>query len=174
MIWTEECEKAFQELKRYLRSPPILSKPIPGEYLYLYLAISDSVISSVLIREESKVQKPVYYVSHTFLNVETRYLAIKKMALVLVLSARKLRPYFKAHTIVVLKYQTLRQLMQQPEVSGRLVQWAVELGEHDIRYRPKTIIKGQTIVEYQKVYIYQGENRYFTLLVSLTSPLLCI
>ena len=50
------------------------------------------------------------------LDVETRYLTINKMALALVVSAKKLRPYFQAYTIVDLTNQTLRQIMQQPEV----------------------------------------------------------
>ena len=50
MVCTEEFEKAFQELKRYPRNPSILSKPILSKNLYLYLVISDSAVSLVLIR----------------------------------------------------------------------------------------------------------------------------
>lgn len=50
--WTEECQKNFDELKQYLSSPPLLSKPKEGEVLYLYLAASQYAVSSVLIREE--------------------------------------------------------------------------------------------------------------------------
>lgn len=78
MVWTEECKKAFQELKRYTKSPPILSKPTLGEDFYLYLDVSDSTVSSVLIKEKDKVQKPIYYVSHALLDTETRYPYIEK------------------------------------------------------------------------------------------------
>ena len=37
--WTDECQKAFEELKKYISSPPLLSLSKPGEELYLYLAI---------------------------------------------------------------------------------------------------------------------------------------
>ncbi|CAL9000514.1 unnamed protein product [Prunus brigantina] len=47
--WDEECEVAFQNLKTYLTSPPLLSKPIPGEDLFVYLAVSNSALSSALI-----------------------------------------------------------------------------------------------------------------------------
>ena len=107
MVCIEECEKAFKKLKRYMGSPPI-SKLILGKDLYVYLAVLDSAISSVLIREDNKIQKPVYYVSHALLDAETRYLAIEKMVLALAVSARKLRPYFQAHTIVMLTNQPLR------------------------------------------------------------------
>ena len=49
---SEECEKAFQELKKYLASPPLLSTPVPKEELLLYLAVSQSAVSSALVRKE--------------------------------------------------------------------------------------------------------------------------
>ncbi|XP_050264200.1 uncharacterized protein LOC126708447 [Quercus robur] len=52
--WTDECEAAFQELKRYLSSPPLLSPSKGGENLYLYLAVSASAVSAALIREEDE------------------------------------------------------------------------------------------------------------------------
>ena len=38
--WTEECKSALHELKAYLTTPPLLSKPLLGEVLLLYLAVS--------------------------------------------------------------------------------------------------------------------------------------
>ena len=46
--------------------------PKNGETLYLYLAVSDRAVSAVLIREEDRVQWPVYYVSKALLDAETR------------------------------------------------------------------------------------------------------
>ena len=64
--WTDECEAAFQELKRYLSNPPLLSPSKGRENLYLYLVVSITVVSPALIREEAKKQLPVYYVSQAF------------------------------------------------------------------------------------------------------------
>ena len=61
--WTAECQQAFEELKAYLFSLPLLSLSQPGEELFLYLVVSPAVVSAALVREEEKVQKPVYYVS---------------------------------------------------------------------------------------------------------------
>lgn len=55
---------AFDQLKSYLSSPLIFLKPKEGELLYLYLAMLEYA-STVLIREEEKVQKLVYYVRKT-------------------------------------------------------------------------------------------------------------
>ena len=52
--WTDKCEAAFQELKRYLSNPPLLSPSKGGENLYLYLAVSITAVSTALIREEAK------------------------------------------------------------------------------------------------------------------------
>jgi hypothetical protein len=52
--WTEEVEQAFQEMKQYLTSLPVLVAPEPGEMLFLYLAAMSEVISMVLVVERSK------------------------------------------------------------------------------------------------------------------------
>ena len=64
--WTDECEAAFQELKRYLSNPPLLSPTKEGESLQLYLAVSTTAVSAALIREEGKKQLPVYYINQAF------------------------------------------------------------------------------------------------------------
>ncbi|KAK3025694.1 hypothetical protein RJ639_041699 [Escallonia herrerae] len=146
--WTEECQKSFEELKRYLSSPSLLTKPVTGEDLFLYLSISEVAVSTVLIREEEGKQRHVYYISKVLQDVETRYPRIDKVALALVTSARKLRPYFQSHTIVVLTDQPLGKVLQNPDASGRLVNWSVELGEFDIKYQPRTAIKAQALSDF--------------------------
>ena len=47
--WTDEFEAAFQALKAYLSKPPLLSPFVEGEDLFLYLAVSQTAVSSVLI-----------------------------------------------------------------------------------------------------------------------------
>ena len=92
--WTTECQQAFEELKAYLSSPPLLSLSQPGEELFLYLAVSPAAISAALFREEEKVQKPVYYASRALRGVEERYPPMEKLVFALVTVARKLKPYF--------------------------------------------------------------------------------
>ena len=54
--WTDKCEQAFQALKQHLGQPSLLSKPIEGDKLYMYLIVSKEAVSAALIREEEKVQ----------------------------------------------------------------------------------------------------------------------
>ena len=68
--WTEECAVAFQQLKKYLSRPPIMSSPEMDEVLFAYLAVASHAVSFVLIREDSGVQRPVYYVSKSLHETE--------------------------------------------------------------------------------------------------------
>ena len=72
--WTDECQKAFEDLKKYLSSPPLLSPSKPGEELYLYIAVSQAAVNAALVREEEGTQRLVYFVSRAFRRVEERYL----------------------------------------------------------------------------------------------------
>ena len=139
--WTDECQQAFEELKRYLTEPPLLSPSKQGEELYLYLAISPTAVNSALIREEERRQLPIYYTSRALRGAEERYPPMEKLAFALVTAVRKLRPCFQAHTIVLLTNHLLRKAMNKPDAAGRLSQWSIELSEFDIDYRPRTAIK---------------------------------
>ena len=57
---------------------------------------------------------------------------MEKLAFVLVIAARKLKPYFQAHAIIVLTDQPLRRAMSSPKAARRMTLWAIELSEFDI------------------------------------------
>ncbi|XP_024028291.1 uncharacterized protein LOC112093653 [Morus notabilis] len=151
-VWEEKCEKAFNDLKAYLGKPPLLTKPKLSEELYLYLAVSEHVVSAVLIREEEKVQWPIYYVSKALLDAETHYPEMEKV--LQIMTSRKLRPYFQSHPIIVLTSHPLRQVLQKPDMSGRLAKWSIELGEFEVKYKPRTAIKGQALAHFVAEFSY--------------------
>ncbi|XP_065026191.1 uncharacterized protein LOC135650630 [Musa acuminata AAA Group] len=97
--WTSECEEAFKQIKQHMASLPRLASVSPSEKLDLYLAASQHAVSSVLVKESPGQQLPIYYVSHVLSGPEERYPPIEKLALALVLSARKLRPYFQLEDV---------------------------------------------------------------------------
>ena len=49
--WNDKRQLAFDELKRYQSTPPILVKPLTGERLFLYLAVMEVVVSTVLMQD---------------------------------------------------------------------------------------------------------------------------
>ena len=61
--WMVECQQAFEDLKSYLSSPPMLSPSKLREELFLYLVVSLAAFNAALVREEDRVQEPVYYTS---------------------------------------------------------------------------------------------------------------
>jgi len=85
---------AFRDLKSYLASPPILSRLKPEEDLYMHLAVSDHAVSLVLLKQQKRIQRSVYYLSKMLANAETWYLPLEKMALAMVHAIRKLLHHF--------------------------------------------------------------------------------
>ncbi|XP_022845288.1 uncharacterized protein LOC111368282 [Olea europaea var. sylvestris] len=123
--------KEVQSLTRGLPMPenapgtgPLLFKSKPGDILQLYLAVSNEAISSVLIREEGSTQLPVYYTSKAFLLPETRYPDMEKLPLALITASRKLRPYFQAHTIHILKNFPLRAAIKGRALADFVAEFA--------------------------------------------------
>jgi ribonuclease HI len=90
----------------------------------------------------------VYFTSKVLHGAEERYPRIEKLAFTLIVSTRRLRPYFQAHAIQVLTEYPMKKILQKPEFSGRLVNWSVELGQFDIEFHPRTAIKGQVLADF--------------------------
>ena len=73
---------------------------------------------------------------------------MEKLAFALVTATHKLKPYFKAHTVIVLTNKPLRRAMSNLETAGWLALLAIELSEFDIQYHPQTAIKGQIVADF--------------------------
>ena len=120
-----------------------LSQPVEREKLYLYLVASVTVVNATLVwlGPDSK-KRSVYFVSKVFSEVETMYTHFKRVVLALRIATEKLRPYFQAHTIIVLTGSLIKAILHKLDVSRRLLKWAIELIEFAIEYRPRSAIKG--------------------------------
>ena len=135
----------FQQLKEYLSRPPIMSSPEVDEVLFAYLTVAPHVVSFVLIREDSGVQRPVYYVSKSLHEAEVRYLSLEKAILAVVHATRKLLHYFQAHTMVILTQLPLKSILRSADYTRRIAKWGTMLGAFDIKYMPHTSVKGQVL-----------------------------
>ena len=100
--WGEEQSETFKELKKYLIIALILSAPEKEKDIFLYLVVSEVMVSAILLREEGGKQNSVFYTCKMLLDAETRYNAMEKMVLALVTAKKKLWHYFESHTIVVM------------------------------------------------------------------------
>ncbi|XP_016199467.1 uncharacterized protein LOC107640461 [Arachis ipaensis] len=146
--WTPACEEAFNHFKKILAAPPVLGKPRAGEPLYLYLSVTEEALAAVLVREEGKTQQPVYFVSRVLQGPELRYSKLEKLALGLLISSRRLRQYFQSHRIVVRTDQAIRQVLQKPDLAGRMMTWAIELSQYDLQYEPRHAIKALAMADF--------------------------
>ena len=79
-----------------------MSRPKVEKVLFAYIAVASHVISLVLVRVDSGVQRSVYYVSKSLHEAEVRYLPLENAILAVMHATRKLPHYFQSHTIVVL------------------------------------------------------------------------
>ena len=140
-----ESQEVFEALKKYMSEAPLLAKPKPGEVLYLYMVVSNTALGAVLVRKESKIQKSIYYVSKILHGAELNYSLIEKFTLALIMASRKLRPYIQAHKIELLTNQPLRNILHSHKASERLIKWAIEIGEFDIKYKSRTSVKAQVL-----------------------------
>ncbi|XP_070664533.1 uncharacterized protein [Malus domestica] len=83
-VWDEACHNAFESIKKYLSSPPVLGPPVPGKPLILYIAAQESSIGALLVQEiESQKEGALYYLSQTLTGVELNYSPIEKICLAL-------------------------------------------------------------------------------------------
>ncbi|XP_057444433.1 uncharacterized protein LOC130736649 [Lotus japonicus] len=146
--WSSECEEAFKRLKEMLFAPPVLSKPAQGLPLHLYFSVSDHAISSVILQVVDGEQKIVYFVSHTLQRAEIRYQKIEKAALVVLVTARHIRPYFQSFQVKVRTDLPLRQVLQKPDLPGRLVAWSVELSEYGLQYDKRGKVGAHTFFDF--------------------------
>ena len=137
----------FQQLKEYLSWPPIMSNPKVDEVFFAYLAIASYAISFVLIRVNSGIQQLVYYVRKSLHEVEVHYLPLEKAILAVMHATKKLPHYFQAHTMVVLTQFPLKSILQSAYYTEKIAKWGTILGAFDIKYMPRTSVKGQVFAD---------------------------
>jgi hypothetical protein len=106
-VWDNEAQKAFEALKEFLTTPPVMTPPISKETLLLYISATTNVVNTVLVAEREEegqaypIQRPVYYMSEVLADAKTRYTQPQKLLYALLITSRKLQHYFQAHKIVV-------------------------------------------------------------------------
>src|SRR4051812_19976935 len=177
MEWTPEAEAALQDLKKYLSSAPTLVAPRPQEPLLLYLAATNQVVSAALVAQrevddeemaatepdttsveatqlvevppkKKVMQRPVYFVSSLLQGARSRYSGVKKLLFGLLMASRKLRHYFHAHEITIVTRLPLQRILHNPDATGRIVEWALELSSFGLKFESTWTIQSRVLAEF--------------------------
>jgi ribonuclease HI len=144
----------LQDLKQHLQSPPVLTAPLSGEDLLLYIAATTHVVSSAIVVERSEeghtfgVQRPVYFISEVLFESKVRYPTVQKLLYAMLITSRKLRHYFDEYKITMITDFLLVDILHNQDAMGHISKWAVELGALPIDFKPRTMIKSQALVDF--------------------------
>ena len=119
--WTEECQEAFDRIKRYLSNPPILVPPEQGRLLILYMSVLDNSFSYVLGQHDvtGRKEQAIYYLSKKFTTYEAKYTLLEKTCCALTWVAQKLKHYLSSYTTYLISHMDpLKYIFQKPMPTG--------------------------------------------------------
>ncbi|RVW71176.1 Transposon Ty3-G Gag-Pol polyprotein [Vitis vinifera] len=144
------CQRAFERIREYLLSPPVLAPPTPGRPLLLYLSVSDVALGCMLAQlDDSGKDRAIYYLSKRMLDYETTYVMIERYCMALVWATRRLRHYMTEYSVhLISRLDPLRYLFDRPALVGRLMRWLVLLTEFDIHYVTQKSIRGSIVADH--------------------------
>ncbi|KAA3469613.1 RNA-directed DNA polymerase (Reverse transcriptase), Ribonuclease H [Gossypium australe] len=150
-VWDDECQKAFDKVKQYLSSSPVLLPPCPDRSLTLYLTVFDHSMGCVLGQHDDsgRRERAIYDLSKKFTKCEMRYSPIEKLCCALIWTTRRLRQYMLYHTTwLISKLDPLKYMMESTTLNGRMARWQILLSEFDIVYVSQKAVKGSAIADF--------------------------
>jgi ribonuclease HI len=148
-IWGDEQQKAFNEIKEYMKEPQVLVPPQLDKPFKLYVAAGTQTIGSALIQEFEEKERVVAYLSQKLLDPETRYSAAEKLCLCVYYSCTKFHHYLlNAECIVYSKFDVIKHMLSMPILNGRIGKWILALSEFELRSESTKVIKGQIIADF--------------------------
>ncbi|MEO1300843.1 MAG: reverse transcriptase domain-containing protein [Bacteroidota bacterium] len=141
IVWTEECQQAFEKLKSLLISPPILGFPDfqSDEPLCLYTDASQFGAGAYLAQKQQGIDRVIAYLSTTFNQAELKYSVLDKELAAIRWAVKRLKPFlWGRHFVIYSDHKPLSYLQGMRLLDGRLARTLEELGDYDfeVRYVP--------------------------------------
>jgi hypothetical protein len=154
--WEPKQQEAFNALKECIQKLPALASPQSDQPLILYVLAMHTAVSGALIQKRQILkevktllhQVPIYFVSEALFGSNKHYSEMEKICYAVVISARKLRHYIKAHRVRVLMNQPMNDIFGNRDSSGRIGKWAMELSEHVIDFEKGNAAKSQALADF--------------------------
>jgi hypothetical protein len=143
----QQC--AFDDIKKYLSSPPAMKAPMAGILFQLYIATEDVVVGAILTQITKGKEHIITYLSRCLIDTKIRYSFIEKLCLSLFYDCSKSCHYLLSSTcIVACQVDVIRHMLQQPILSGRTRKQAYALIEYDLAYELLKSMKGQVVADF--------------------------
>ncbi|XP_021994444.1 uncharacterized protein LOC110891080 [Helianthus annuus] len=137
-VFTDECMKAFKQLKQRLIEAPILVAPDWALPFEIMCDASDYAIGAVLGQRREKHFHPIYYASKTLHDAQENYTTTEKKLLAVVYAFDKFRSYLVlSKTIVYTDHATIKYFFSKQDAKPRLIRWILLLQEFDIEIQDK-------------------------------------
>jgi len=138
-VWTEKCERAFDELKAILKSAPVLSAPDFNHQFKLAVDASDAAAGAVLLQEDKDgVDHPICYFSRKFNKSQKNYSTVEKECLALVLALQHFEVYVSSSSLPVVVFSDHNPLVFLHKLKNknqRLLRWSLMLQEYNLDIR---------------------------------------
>ncbi|GAU37187.1 hypothetical protein TSUD_30520 [Trifolium subterraneum] len=140
IVWTEDCQKAFDSIKEYLMEPPILIPPVEERPLIMYLTVLEESMGCVMGQQDETGRKEhaIYYLSKKFTDCESRYSMLEKTCCALAWDT----------TWLISKMDPIKYIFEKAALTGRIARWQMLLSEYDIEYRTQKAIKGSILADH--------------------------
>lgn len=131
--WSADAQNAFEKLKECLCSAPILSHADFQRPFVIQCDASTSGIGGVLYQlDDSGLEHPIAYVSKKLNSAQRNYSITELECLAAVESIKRFRAYVEGHPFkVITDHASLKWLLNQKDLSGRLARWSLKLQAFD-------------------------------------------
>src|SRR6266566_6708577 len=100
------------------------------------------------VAKKKMVQRPVYFVSSLLQGARSRYSGVQKLIFGLIMASRKPRHYFQAHEITIVTRFPLQRILRNPDATGRIVEWALELSSFALKFESTSTIQSRALAEF--------------------------
>ncbi|XP_040361882.1 uncharacterized protein LOC121049261 [Rosa chinensis] len=149
-IWEPKHQEAFDKIKSYLASPPVLVPPRAGFVLKLYISAAEASNGSLLAQDDEEgIEHAIFYLSRILTDCETRYTPMEKLCLTLYFLACKLRHYMLSFTTCIIAQTDLvKYMLSRPILRGLIGKWVLALSEFSLQYVTQKAVKGQAIADF--------------------------